>query len=184
MKTIKLTFSVPISVGVSLRGRPQVGQHGAPREGRPYNFLKLGYYQLIVLFLSMLAGISVPASARQEAKSTNSRAARAVVVSLYNQHEKRSPFFQRKSRALLDKYFTRELANLLWQDAHSSGDEVGALDGDPHSTPRTEITNFRYMPERSTQGAQVPVSFRIWVRTKILQVSSRESWLENCKHRV
>ena len=36
--------SVPISVGASLRGRPQVRKQGAPTEGRPYNFLKLGHY--------------------------------------------------------------------------------------------------------------------------------------------
>lgn len=32
---------------------------------------------------------------------------------------------------MLDRYFSRELADLLWRDARSSGGEVGALDGDP-----------------------------------------------------
>jgi len=66
-----------------------------------------------------------------------------LVADLYKQHKKRSPFFQRRSRALLDKYFARELADLLWLDAHSSGDEVGALDGDPlFNAQDMDIKNF------------------------------------------
>ncbi len=54
-----------------------------------------------------------------------------VVSDLYRQHKKRSPFFQRTNRALLDKYFERELADLIWKDARTSKDEVGVIDGDP-----------------------------------------------------
>ena len=54
-----------------------------------------------------------------------------VVANLYQQHAKRSPFFQTKNRALLDTYFTKKLADLLWKDALSSQNEVGALEGDP-----------------------------------------------------
>lgn len=31
----------------------------------------------------------------------------------------------------MDRYFTKELGDLIWKDAKGSGDEVGALDGDP-----------------------------------------------------
>src|SRR6185295_15587198 len=66
-----------------------------------------------------------------------------LVSDLYRQHKQRSPFFQRRSRALLDRYFTRELADLIWRDARSSGDEVGALDGDPlFNAQDMEITKF------------------------------------------
>ncbi len=56
----------------------------------------------------------------------------AVVADLYKQHDaKKSPFFQTKNRALVDKYFTKTLADLIWKDAVSSKGEVGAIDGDP-----------------------------------------------------
>ena len=56
-------------------------------------------------------------------------AARAVVSSLYAARS--SPFFQTKNRALVDKYFTKELADMIWKDAVTSKGEVGAIDGDP-----------------------------------------------------
>ena len=41
------------------------------------------------------------------------------------------PFFQTKSRARVDKYFTKSLADLIWKDAVASKGEVGKLDFDP-----------------------------------------------------
>src|SRR6185295_4628509 len=118
--------------------------------------------KLIVVVIAMLAGISLSIEAGTGSKSANSASPRAVVVNLYNQHKKRSPFFQRKSRALLDKYFTRDLATLLWEDARSSGDEVGALDGDPlFNAQEMEITDFSIEPGTvGAQAAEVPVSFK------------------------
>lgn len=96
--------------------------------------------KLVLIVVVMLAGTSFLAKAQQGAKAMSPR---AVVISLYKQHKKRSPFFQTKSRALLDKYFTSELAKLIWNDARSSGDEVGALDGDPlFNAQEMEITDF------------------------------------------
>jgi hypothetical protein len=118
--------------------------------------------KLVVVVIAMLAGISLAAAARTGLKPTRSISPRTVVVNLYSQHKQQSPFFQRKSRALLDKYFTRYLATLLWQDAHSAGDEVGALDGDPlFNAQEMEITNFSIEPETvGAQAAEVPVSFQ------------------------
>jgi len=61
----------------------------------------------------------------------------------------------------LDQFFTRELANLIWNDAHSSGGEVGALDGDPlFNAQDMKITNFLvHEGTVGTQAAEVPVSF-------------------------
>jgi len=96
---------------------------------------------ILVIAVVMLSGLSV--SAAQGRKSIKQMSPREVVADLYRQHKQRSPFFQRRSRALLDKYFARELANLLWQDARSSGDEVGALDGDPlFNAQDMDIKNF------------------------------------------
>ena len=55
--------------------------------------------------------------------------AKAVVSNLYK--AKPSPFFQTKDRALVDKYFTKGLADMIWKDAAAANGEVGAIDGDP-----------------------------------------------------
>jgi hypothetical protein len=112
---------------------------------------------LAALSFSAAAGKSSP----QTSKSTKPMSPRALVADLYRQHKVRSPFFQTRSRALLDKYFTKELADLLWQDARSSGGEVGALDGDPlFNAQDMEIKNFSIMEGRVSAGeTSVTVTF-------------------------
>ena len=96
-----------------------------------------------LLVIVLLATSAFSTVAAQGWKPIKGVAPRSLVADLYRQHKKRSPFFQRRSRALLDKYFARELADLLWRDAHSSGDEVGALDGDPlFNAQDMDIKNF------------------------------------------
>jgi hypothetical protein len=117
--------------------------------------------KLILVIAVMISGLSASAGAAQASKSSRQMSPRELVADLYRQHARRSPFFQRRSRALLDKYFARELANLLWQDAHSSGDEVGALDGDPlFNAQDMDIKNFSI--QEGVGGPRmvvVPVSF-------------------------
>jgi hypothetical protein len=119
--------------------------------------------KLFLLLGSLLATCSVPAMAAQGANTISPMAldARGMVVSLYRQHKKRSPFFQTKSRVMLDRYFTKELADLIWRDARSSGDEVGALDGDPlYDAQDMEITNFTVHDGAGGPRAMVvPVTF-------------------------
>lgn len=118
---------------------------------------------MLLLIASLLATGSVPARAAQGSNTISPMAldARGMVVSLYRQHKKRSPFFQTKSRVLLDRYFTKELADLIWRDARSSGGEVGALDGDPlYDAQDMEITKFTV--HESVGGPRmmiVPVTF-------------------------
>ncbi|HEX3100304.1 MAG TPA: DUF3828 domain-containing protein, partial [Pyrinomonadaceae bacterium] len=82
---------------------------------------------------------ATPASAAAE-----SALPEALVADLYKVHDgKKSPFFQTKDRALVDKYFTKSTADLIWKDAVSSKGEVGALDGDPlYAAQDMEIKNF------------------------------------------
>ena len=86
----------------------------------------------------------------------------ALVADLYKQHDaKKSPFFQTKDRALVDKYFVKATADLIWKDAISSKGEVGALDGDPlYNAQDMEIKNFK-IGEGEVKGdkAEVPVTF-------------------------
>jgi hypothetical protein len=90
----------------------------------------------------------------------------ALVADLYKQHDaKKSPFFQSKSRARVDKYFKKTTADLIWKDAtrKNAQDEVGALDGDPlYNAQDMEIKNFKIGAAKidiKGSNAQVPVTF-------------------------
>jgi len=89
--------------------------------------------------------------------------AEKVIADLYKDHNgKKSPFFQKKDRGSVDKYFTKQLADLIWKDATKTPDgEVGALDGDPlYNAQDTDIKNF-VIGKATIKGdaASVPVNF-------------------------
>lgn len=92
----------------------------------------------------------------------------AVVRNLYKAHVADSgPFFQTKSRALVDRYFTKDLADLIWKDAVASkeGGGVGAIDSDPlYHAQDTRITAFKVGQPAYGDGnlkvADVEVSFK------------------------
>jgi hypothetical protein len=70
-----------------------------------------------------------------------------IVKKLYAAQKAGSgPFFQTANRAVVDKYFTKELANLIWNDAVKANGEVGAIDFDPlYGSQDPEITDFEIM---------------------------------------
>jgi hypothetical protein len=80
-----------------------------------------------------------------------------LVAALYKAHDSHhSPFFQTKSRALVDKYFDRSLADLIWKDTKGSKGEVGALDGDPlYDAQDMEIKAFKIS---RLQRANIPAN--------------------------
>jgi hypothetical protein len=100
-----------------------------------------------------------PSAASAEAQTS---AAKTVVSDLYKQHDAhKGPFFQTKDRRLVDKFFTKPLADLIWKDATTSAGEVGAIDGDPlYDAQDMEIKNFA-IGEAATKAetATVPVTF-------------------------
>ena len=67
-----------------------------------------------------------------------------LVADLYKHHDaKKSPFFQKKDRALVDKFFTKPLADLIWKDSNGAVGEIGAIDFDPlYDAQDTDIKNF------------------------------------------
>ncbi|MEJ7848798.1 MAG: DUF3828 domain-containing protein [Pyrinomonadaceae bacterium] len=67
-----------------------------------------------------------------------------LIADLYKQHDaKKSPFFQKKDRALVDKFFTKPLADLIWKDSNGPLGEMGAIDFDPlYDGQDFEIKNF------------------------------------------
>lgn len=89
-----------------------------------------------------------------------------VVRNLYTaQKGKLGPFFQTRSRARVDQYFTREFADLIWKDAVDSGGEVGVLGFDPlYNAQDVHISRFRIGKPDYGEGnldvADVAVNFR------------------------
>lgn len=78
----------------------------------------------------------------------------ALVAELYKAGKvDASPFFQDKDRALVDRYFTKELGGLIWKDTIDSKGEVGAIDGDPlYDAQDTEIKNFVINKAKTAEG--------------------------------
>jgi len=99
----------------------------------------------------------VPAQRRV---STTRMAPTQLVADLYRQHKQQSPFFQHTNRALVDRYFDKKLADLLW-NMPNSPDEVGPLDGDPlYNAQDMDIKNFVVHPAALlNESATVLVTF-------------------------
>ena len=114
---------------------------------------------ILILVLGLIAGCS-SVLAQPKAGSPE-----AVVTALYRAHKSKAqdPFFNSKSRASLDRYFVKSLADLIWKDSVTSAknNEVGVIDGDPlYNAQDTEIKKFaigRAVVKDDT--AVVPVTF-------------------------
>lgn len=89
-----------------------------------------------------------------------------VVRNLYAAHNaNRGPFFQVKSRALVDKYFTKDFADLIWKDRIDAGNEAGYIDFDPlFAAQDVHIKNFKIGTPEPGEGnlklTDVPVTFK------------------------
>ena len=123
------------------------------------------------------------------AESQAQVAPQTVVRNLYAAQKSRrtDPFFQTKSRARLDKFFAKELADLIWNDAVSSArtNEVGKLGGDPlYNAQDMKITGFRIKPPMYGEGnldlADVPVTFKNFGKEQTilfrLERDKRRAW--------
>lgn len=101
------------------------------------------------------------------AESSNSDAPKTspdtIVADLYKQHDaENSPFFQDKNRALVDKYFAKLLADMIWKDITTTKPgEEGALGFDPlYNAQDMEIKNFKIgQADIKDKSAKVPVTF-------------------------
>ena len=116
----------------------------------------------ILITASFVLLASIPFNALGQSRASRKLSPKALVADLYRQHnQKHSPFFQTRSRARVDQYFTKRLADLIWKDAHGSKGEVGALDGDPlYNAQDMKITHFSIgSPKYSNGKAEVSVSF-------------------------
>lgn len=120
---------------------------------------------LLTVFVLAIASLGLA----QTKKTTAAAVTPDIVVkNLYATHKAdKSPFFQTKNRALVDKYFTKDFADMIWNEAVAANGEVGALDFDPLFHAQTnEATNFKVgkpeYGEGNLQVADVPVTFKIY----------------------
>lgn len=107
-----------------------------------------------ILLLAALLLAAHFAGAKPLAKSAKQTSPAALVAELYRQSaRKRSPFFQTRSRALVNHYFEKDLGDLIWKDAIRSKGEVGAIDGDPlYNAQDMEIKHFVIHKPESAKG--------------------------------
>jgi hypothetical protein len=136
--------------------------------------------QLRTLLLILIWGASGAVCAQTRPKPITSP--EALVSDLYrSEKEKRSPFFQTRSRALVYKYFEKDLADLIWKDAVTSKGEVGVIEGDPlFDAQDMEIKNFVVNKPRDEAGrALVDVTFENFGEKKTVSfilVKSAVGW--------
>lgn len=86
----------------------------------------------------------------------------ALVKDLYKTHDKdNGAIVQGKNRAILDKYFDKNLASLIWKDMTTNKDEVGVIDFDIfYNTQDPEIKNLVVGAAKiDGDKASVPVTF-------------------------
>ena len=106
----------------------------------------------------------------------------ALVTELYKAHDaEKSPFFQAEDRALVDHYFTKELADFLWKDAKESKGEIGVIDFDPlYNAQDTEIKKF-VVNKATVDGAKATVvasfvNFDKKIRITFKLVKQDDAW--------
>lgn len=126
--------------------------------------------KIILLAICLLALGSVNFAQTKKALTV---APDTVVKNLYATHDAdRSPFFQTKDRALVDRFFTKALADLIWKDALCQVKEGGICNLDfnvPYNTnggDKSDASQFKIgkpqYGEGNMQVADVEVSFKLF----------------------
>lgn len=103
---------------------------------------------------------AVAPSGENQAQQTN--APDALIRDLYKMHDKQpGAIVQGKNRAILDKYFDRNLADLIWKDMTANQNEIGTIDFDIfYNTQDPDIKKLSVgAPQISGERASVPVTF-------------------------
>ncbi len=108
--------------------------------------------------------------------------AQSLVSDLYKSHDTgKSPFFQTKDRAVVDRFFTKPTADLIWKDSMNSQNEIGAIDFDAlYDAQDVEKKSFSVgAAEVNGDSATVVVSFTNYGEKKriiFLLKSSGSGW--------
>lgn len=116
----------------------------------------------------------------ESASGQTASAPDAVIKDLYKTHDRdNGAILDSKNRKLIDKYFDKTLADLIWKDLTANRDEVGVLDFDPfYNAQDTQIKNFAVAPPKiEGERASVTVTFQNFDRKDTLsyQLARRNS---------
>ena len=115
----------------------------------------------------------------------NIPAPETVVQALYKAHDaQKSPFFQSKDRALVDKFFSKPLADLIWKDATTHTSDIGVIDGDPlYNAQDVEIKDLKIgtgqIDAKNEKKATVNVTFTNFGKPNTIKFemsAGAESW--------
>ena len=136
----------------------------------------------ILLLVLLVLGTNLSSSAQEGSKAPRRISPDTLVAALYKQHAReQSPFFQTTNRVLVDRYFERDLADLIWKDAIDANGEVGAIEADPlYDAQDTDIKKFAvHRPSYADGRATVIVSFENFGQKNellFLLVSKKADW--------
>lgn len=114
---------------------------------------------------------SSPSAAESQAQAA---APDALIKDLYKTHDKNNgAIVQGKNRRILDKYFNKNLADLIWKDMTTNQNEVGVIDFDIfYNTQDPQIKKFAVgAPKTDGDKATVPVTFENGGRKETLTYS-------------
>lgn len=110
----------------------------------------------------MTSATSAPSPAPTNENQAQTDAPDALLKDLYKTHEKNpGSIVQGKNRAVLDKYFDKNLASLIWKDMTTHTGEIGVIDFDIfYNTQDPDIKNLAVgAPKITGDKATVPVTF-------------------------
>jgi Protein of unknown function (DUF3828) len=122
------------------------------------------------LFLTALllavATIGFAQAKKPIAKKTAANTPEQVVKDLFaaQKSEKTNPFTQTQSRALVDRYFAKDIADMIWKTGAAANGELVKSDIDPlYGTDYPEITNLVFGSAKEKAGPDdvfVKVTYR------------------------
>jgi hypothetical protein len=130
--------------------------------------------------LSFILSVGVSLSSADPLKPSPPVSPEALVADLYKQQDRKAgPFFQTRSRELIEKYFVTRLAQLIYKDALRKEDPH--LDFDPlYDAQDFQIKNFAIRKSKSEETkAEVMASFdNIGVKTEVVYalVLTKAGW--------
>lgn len=107
--------------------------------------------------------------------------AEPLIAELYKQHDANKGPFRERKRAVIDKYFAKPLADMLWKNDQRPAGEMGAIDADPlYDAQDTEIKKF-VVGKAVVNGdkASVPVTFENFGQKKnvtYVMVRQGDAW--------
>ena len=106
----------------------------------------------------------------------------AVINKLYAIHNaEKGPFFETTNRKSIDQFFDKSLADLIWKDFSTRGDEVGVLDFDAlYNAQDFDIKKFSVGESKiSGESAEVLVTFENFGKKETVRfamVKRGDSW--------